>query len=191
MCIRDRERSSPPPVGEGPGEGWLMAALEFVVERLRVYLREQGFRYDVVEAALAARGDDPYRAYQTAEALSRWIAREDWSRILDNYARCVRITRELPERLTLNPVRFVRPIEHELYAAYQQARVQVTPQSSVDEFLSAFLPLVDIIDRYFAKETGVLVMDPDPAIRENRLAQVQAIAALAEGIVDLSRLEGF
>lgn len=175
----------------GKDMSWLSAALEFVVERLRVYLREQGFRYDVVEAVLAARGDDPYRAYQTTEELSRWVSREDWSRILDNYARCVRITRDLSERLPLDPARFVRPIEHELYAAYRQARAQVTPQSSVDEFLNAFLPLVDVIDRYFARETGVLVMDPDLAVRENRLAQLQAIAALAEGIVDLSRLEGF
>ncbi len=183
---------SPPLAGEGPGEGsWLSAALDFVIERLRVYLREQGFRHDVVEAVLAVRGADPFRAYQTVESLSRWVARDDWSRILDNYARCVRITRDLPERLTLDPARFVRPIEQELYTAYQQARAQVTPQSSVDEFLMAFLPLVDVIDRYFARETGVLVMDEDPAVRENRLAQLQAIAALAEGIVDLSRMEGF
>jgi len=183
---------SSPLAGEGPGEGsWLDAALDFVIERLRVYLREQGFRYDVVEAVLAVRGDDPFRAYQAVEALSRWVARDDWSRILDNYARCVRITRDLPERLTLDPARFVRPIEQELYTAFQQARARVTPQSSVDEFLTAFLPLVDVIDRYFARETGVLVMDEDPAVRENRLAQLQAIVALADGIVDLSRMEGF
>ncbi len=185
------ERYCPPLAGERSGEGWLAAALDFVVERLRVHLREQGFRYDVVDAVLAVRGADPFRAYQTVEALSRWVGRDDWSRILDNYARCVRITRDLPERLTLDPARFVRPIEQELYAAYQQARARVTAQSSVDELLTAFLPLVDVIDRYFARETGVLVMDEDSAVRENRLAQLQAIAALAEGIVDLSRLEGF
>jgi len=61
----------------------------------------------------------------------------------------------------------------------------------VDEFLSAFLPLVGVIDRYFAKESGVMVMAEDLAVRENRLAQLQHIAALADGIVDLSRLEGF
>jgi len=35
------------------------------------------------------------------------------------------------------------------------------------------------------------VMDPDPAVRQNRLALLQQLAALAEGIVDLSKLEGF
>jgi glycyl-tRNA synthetase beta subunit len=166
-------------------------AWEFVVGRLRVYLREQGFRYDVVEAVLAARGDDPYRARVSVEQLSRWVEREDWPRILDNYARCVRITRDFEERFSLDPDRFVRPAEEELYAAYRKARERVAPESSVDEFLTAFLPLVDVIDRFFAKESGVLVMAEDPALRENRLALLQHVAALAEGIVDLSRLEGF
>jgi len=50
---------------------------------------------------------------------------------------------------------------------------------------------VDVIDRYFARESGVLVMADDQTLRENRLAQLQHIAALSDGIVDLSRLEGF
>ncbi|MGB9888621.1 MAG: glycine--tRNA ligase subunit beta, partial [Anaerolineae bacterium] len=169
----------------------LEAARDFVVGRLRVYLREQGFRHDVVEAVLAVRGDDPYRALLTVEGLSRWAARDDWPRILDNYARCVRITRDLAERFTPDPGRFVHPIERELYDAWRVARERLRPDSSVDEFFAAFLPLVDVIDRFFARETGVLVMAEDPALRENRLALLQHIVTLADGIVDLSRMEGF
>ncbi len=184
-------RTSPSPRGGGPGEGWLAAALDFVVERLRGTLREQGFRYDVVDGVLAARGDDPFRAHQAIEELSHWVTRDDWSLILDNYARCVRITRGFIERFTLDPSRFIQPAEEELYTAYMEARAQVTPQSTVDKFLTAFVPLVEVIDRYFAKASGVLVMAEDRALRKNRLAQLQHIAALADGIVDLSRLEGF
>jgi len=169
----------------------LAAALNFIIERLRGTLREQGFSYDVVDAVLAARGDDPFRAHQAIEALSRWVTRDDWSRILDNYARCVRITRDFEEQFRLDPARFVQPAEEELYAAYGKARSDVTPESTVDEFLTAFLPLVDVIDRFFARESGVLVMAKDLELRENRLALLQHVAALAEGIVDLSRLEGF
>jgi glycyl-tRNA synthetase len=172
-------------------EETISAALDFIIERLRGILREAGYRYDVVDGVLAARGDDPFRAQQAVEELSQWVAREDWDRVLDNYARCVRITRGSEERFPLNPDLFVQPAESQLYAAYQQARAQVTPQSTVDEFLYAFLPLVEVIDAYFAKESGVLVMAEDQAVRKNRLAQLQHIAGLAEGIVDLSRLEGF
>jgi glycyl-tRNA synthetase len=172
-------------------EDALSAALGFVVERLRGVLREEGFAYDAVDAVLAAQGDDPFRARQAVEELTAWVARDDWSRILDNYARCVRITRDYDKRFRLDPARFVQPAEKRLYAAYQKAHTQVTPQSSVDQFLTAFVPLVDVIDAYFARESGVLVMDENQTLRENRLAQLQHIAALAEGIVDLSRMEGF
>jgi glycyl-tRNA synthetase len=172
-------------------EDALTAALDFVVERLRGTLREQGFGYDVTDAVLAARGDDPFRAHQATGELSQWVARDDWSRILDNYARCVRITRDFHERFPLDPARFVQPAEEELYAAYQEARGQVTPQSTVNEFIAAFLPMVDIIDGYFARESGVMVMAEEQELRVNRLAQLQHIAALADGIADLSRLEGF
>jgi glycyl-tRNA synthetase beta subunit len=175
-----------------PTHGQLNAALDFIVERLRGILREAGFRYDVVDAVLTTRRRyDPFRARQAVEQLAAWVARDDWSRILENYARCVRITRDFEKQFTLDPAHFAQPAEEKLYAAYQKARAQVTPQNSVDEFLTAFVPLVNIIDAYFARESGVLVMDEDANLRENRLAQLQHIAALAEGIVDLSRLEGF
>ncbi|MGD2148452.1 MAG: glycine--tRNA ligase subunit beta, partial [Anaerolineae bacterium] len=164
---------------------------EFIVERLRGSLRDLGYPYDAVDAVLAARGDDPYRAKQGVQQLSGWVEREDWDAILDNYARCVRITRDLDEAFELDPALFAQPAEEELYEAYLAARTELTPESSIDDLLTAFLPLVDVIDRYFARESGVLVMAEDDAIRENRLAQLQHIAALADGIVDLSRLEGF
>jgi glycyl-tRNA synthetase len=169
----------------------LSQALDFVVERLRGTLRDEEYRYDIVDAVLAARGDDPYRAHEAVEQLSRWVGRSDWDIILDNYSRCVRITRGYEEQFKLDPELFVQPAEEELYEAYRAARLKITPRSSVDQLLSAFLPLVDIIDRYFARESGVLVMAENDAVRENRLAQLQHVAALADGIVDLSRLEGF
>jgi glycyl-tRNA synthetase len=169
----------------------LQQALDFVVERLRGALRDEGFRYDLVDAVLAARGDDPYRSREGVEQLSRWVERDNWDSILDNYSRCVRITRGYEEQFSLDPGLFVRPAEDELHEAYRAARWEITPDSSVDELLTAFLPLVDVIDRYFARESGVLVMAEDDAVRENRLAQLQHIAALADGIADLSRLEGF
>ncbi|MCJ7737846.1 MAG: glycine--tRNA ligase subunit beta, partial [Anaerolineae bacterium] len=167
------------------------AALQFVIERLRGYLRDRGFSYDAVDAVLAARGDDPFRAYQAVEELTQWSARDDWSRILDNFARCVRITRNLDEQYQIDPGLFVQPAETELYESYTAAREQITTESTIGEFLGAFLPMIDVIGRYFERDSGVMVMADDRALRENRLAQLQHIAALADGIAALSRLEGF
>jgi glycyl-tRNA synthetase len=54
--------------------------------------------------------------------------------------------------------------------------------------MNAFVPLIPPINRFF---DDVLVMDEDLQVRANRLGLLQAIAALADGVADMSRLEGF
>lgn len=165
----------------------LDAAADFVTGRLQVALREEGFAYDVVAAVLAERGDDPVRARAAAGQLAAWVQRADWAQLLDNYARCVRITRDQP-RFTLEAERLTEPAERDLYASLLVAEAQVTPQSDVDDLLTTFQPLVPLIERFFV---DILVMAEDREQREARLALLQRVAALAEGIVDLSELEGF
>jgi glycyl-tRNA synthetase len=166
----------------------LDAASAFVVGRLQVWLREEvGFAHDVVEASLAARGENPVLAYQTAEQLTAWVAREDWSTILDNYARCVRITRDQP-RYTLDPSVLEEEASQALYAAVMDVEAHIGKASTVDALLNAFLPLVPLIERFFV---DVLVMVEDETLRAARLALLQRVAGLTRGIVDLSQLEGF
>ncbi len=168
------------------------AVLEFIVGRLRGVLRET-YAYDVVEAVLGAQAHDPYRAERHAAQLTQWVARDDWSLVLDAYARCARITRGQEKRFTLRPKAFKEQSEKDLYAGYQKVAEAIGPAADVDTLLSAFEPLVPTITTFFApaEEGGVLVMHEDQAIRENRLALLQAIVALAEGIADFSCLEGF
>ncbi len=160
----------------------------FVTARLRVWLREKGYRYDVVEAVLAQRGDNPFLAYQAVEALSRWVERQDWLPILNTYGRCVRIVRDQRERFALRPEALEDASEQRLFQAYEACARQVSRNSPVDELLGAFLPMMDAINTFFDK---VLVMDPDPAVRQNRLALLQHISSLTDGVVDLTQLEGF
>lgn len=165
----------------------LNAAVDFIVGRLQVMLRETGLAFDVVEAALAARGENPVLAREAARQLTAWVAKDGWSVLLDNYARCVRITREQP-RFTLDASLLREPTEQALYKALSAAETVISPASDVDSFLTAFTPLVPFIQAFFNE---VLVMDKDAALREARLALLQRVAGLAEGIVDLSKLEGF
>ncbi len=158
----------------------------FIVERLRNLLLEQGFRYDVVDAVLAAQGKNPARAMQAIKALSEWVSRSDWqSTILPAYARCARITRDLQQKLPLSESVLVETAEVELYQAVKKAVVQ---QKDVNAFLNAFLPLIPFINRFFDE---VLVMTDDLNLRHNRLALLQTIVAMSDGIADLSKLEGF
>jgi len=122
-----------------------------------------------------------------AELLT-WVRRDDWPLILDNYARCVRITRPEPETYPVDPERFEADIERELYDATCAAEQRMDAQGNVDDFLAAFAPVVPVIQRYFE---GVMVHAPDQAVRRNRLGLLQAVAGLARGRADLSELAGF
>ncbi|GAB4521020.1 MAG: glycine--tRNA ligase [Anaerolineales bacterium] len=162
--------------------------LAFIAERLRNLLLEQGYRYDVVDAVLARQGNNPALAAQAVRELSAWVTRPDWDTILPAYARCVRITRDQRERYPVVPETFAEASEHALYAALQQALAIKRRPGSVDDCLSAFLPLIPLINRFFDE---VLVMAEDPTQRANRLGLLQMIAALADGVADFSLLEGF
>jgi glycyl-tRNA synthetase len=171
------------------------ACLAFIIERLRNMLLEQGMRYDVVEAVVAAQGWNPAGTARAVKALSAWVTRPDWSSILPAYARCVRIIRSAGGKQALgesldrfDPQGLVEPGELALHQALQQAESAARRPGSVDDFLQAFLPLIPAINRFFDE---VLVMTEDAARRANRLALVQRVAGLADGAADLGHLEGF
>jgi glycyl-tRNA synthetase len=160
----------------------------FIAERLRGWLRDRGFRYDVVDAVLAERGDDPYRAYRAVAQLAAWVERDDWMDLLNAYGRCIRIVRDQAERFECNPDVDPEPATATLWKAYAAARTQVTPQSDVDRLLTVLHPLIPAINRFFDE---VLVMHEDRVLRESRLGLLQDIWHLSQGIVDVIRLEGF
>ena len=166
----------------------LDAVSAFISERLRGWLRERGFRYDVVDAVLAERGDDPYSAYRTAAQLAVWVKRDDWMDLLNAYGRCIRIVRDQEERFVFEPGLDSEPATAALRTAYESARAQISPESDVDRLLTALHPMIPAINRFF---DDVLVMHEDQALRENRLGLLQDIWDLSRGIVDVTRLEGF
>lgn len=164
------------------------ACLTFIVERLRHFLLEEGHNYDVVDAVLAAQGHNPAGADRAVKQLSFWVQRNDWDAILPAYSRCVRITRDLTERYHVDPGVMFESEEKRLYEALLEAERSERTPGSVDDFLEAFLPMIPVINRFFDE---VLVMTEDDAVRQNRLALLQRIAALADEVADMSRLEGF
>ena len=164
----------------------LTALQSFVTGRLEVMLRDQGHRASVVKAVLAEQANDPFLASQTAVSLSQAIEADGWDDMLTAYARCVRITRSLPEQLPLRPADFAEPSEQALVAAYQQAAAKA--DGTLPTLVATLRDLMTPINTFF---DAVLVMAEETAVRENRLALLQHIANLAQGIADLSELEGF
>jgi glycyl-tRNA synthetase len=151
-------------------------------------LLDAGYRYDVVDAVLAAQAANPAGVKRSVEALSQWVAREDWNSILPAYSRCVRITRDLKQTFIVDPGKFATPEEDLLYQAILKAELAVNSTKDVDGCLNAFLPMIPVINTFF---DTVLVMAEELAVRENRLGMLQRIAGLVKPAADLSYLEGF
>ena len=172
-----------PKRGEAQGQ-----CLEFIVARLRALLLAQGNRYDIVDAVLAAQGHDPAGSAMGVQELARWTERDDWPAILQAYARCARILRGQAGHLDLDPAIFSESEERKLHQEHNKAEAVDRSPGSVADFLGAFEPMIPAITAFF---DDVLVMSEDTAVRANRLAMLQRIVALADGVVDLSHLESF
>lgn len=164
------------------------ASLEFIQGRLRGVLLDQGYRYDVVDAVLAAQGWNPAGASRAVRDLSDHVTRANWSQVLPAYARCVRITRDQKERFSVDSAVLVDPAEKKLLELLVKAEAAARKPGSVEDFFAAFEPLIPAINNFF---NAVLVMAEDPALRSARLGILQRIAALAAGVADFSLLEGF
>ncbi len=162
--------------------------LEFIAGRLRVWLGEQGWSPDVISAVLKEQSANPYRAFVGIEQLTEWVKRDDWTPLLDGFARCVRITRNEEQTYSVKADLLAEPQEQALYAAYQTAAGQLDAGSNIDAFLNAFVPVLPAVTAFF---DNVLVNAEDESVRQNRLGLLQAIGALQTGRADLSELSGF
>jgi glycyl-tRNA synthetase len=175
-------------LGRTTSEQVLPDCLDFISARQQRLLLGKGWPHGVIEAVLAEQGYNPHGAALAVEDLAAWVGRPDWPKILQAYARCVRITRDIPGLPSFSPDRIVEPATRELHAAILAGEQQPRRTGSVADFVEAFLPVVPAIDRFFDE---VLVMTDERALRENRLALLQRVVKLADGVADLSKLEGF
>lgn len=161
---------------------------DFITRRLYGVLRDEGFAHDVTESVLAAQGNDPAHAYAAVKALTAGIDQMGWDDDFTAYARCKRIVRSLVERHALNPDVDPASVHRRLLDAYEAAALTVRTQPDIPTLLAALASLRAPINAFF---DAVLVMAEEPALRSARLGLIQAVAALPDGIADLTLLQGF
>ena len=163
--------------------------LAFIAGRQFGLLLADGHRHDAVEAVLAAQSTNPAGAAAGVAALERWVGRDDWDATLQSFARCVRITRSQPApTASVNEAALIERAEKDLAAALRTAEARPRGPGSVNDFLESFRPMVPAVSRFFE---DVLVMADDAGVRANRLALLHRVVALADGVADLSKMEGF
>ncbi|MGD8804322.1 MAG: glycine--tRNA ligase subunit beta [Chloroflexota bacterium] len=183
--LRQALKSAAPLLPVPAGEETIEEVLTFVNGRLENYLVEKGIRTSVVRAVLAEQGHDPYSADRAAAELDAEVRDSEWPALLDAYARCARISRDQPAA-QVRPAALQLPEEKQLLAAVERSEASL--DGTIPAFVLALRKAEPAITSFF---DSVLVMDDDPAVRQNRLALVQRVVALADGLADLSYLEGF
>ncbi|MCY3748742.1 MAG: glycine--tRNA ligase subunit beta, partial [Chloroflexi bacterium] len=124
----------------------------------------------------------PWRAAKRLEKFVPWVVSNDkWAQILNGYERCARISRDA-EEIPIQASLFKEAAEVALYREYLQAREEVDQEKDVDALLGAMEAMLPAITRFFDE---ILVMSEEEHIRRNRLALLQGISNLPNGIVDL------
>lgn len=172
--------------------------MQFFVDRLKVHLREQGVRHDLIAAIFAKGGDDDLvRVLAKVDALGRFLGEPDGGNLLVAYRRANNIVRaELKKTpdLKLGEVNgdlVTLDAERTLVAALADLGREVTgkTQDEADfrHYLAILARLRSPVDVFF---DDVTVNSDDADVRRNRLSLLSAVAGSMDRIADFSQIEG-
>lgn len=169
--------------------------LSFFHDRLKVWLKDAGRRHDIVDAVLTDTSDDLLIVVRKVEALSSFLATEDGANLLAGTRRATQLLAAEEKKGTaiadaIDLKLLTLDVERALHAAIVKASGNAATSVAREEFGTAMAALSGLrgpVDAFFA---DVLVNDPDPAIRANRLALLAAIRAATATVADFSRLAG-
>ncbi|GGC62526.1 glycine--tRNA ligase subunit beta [Chelatococcus reniformis] len=177
-----------------------VSLLAFFHDRLKVHLREQGARHDLIDAVLSLDGqDDLLLVVRRVEALGRFLASEDGRSLLAGVKRAANILRIEEKKdgvsygqgpdVTLILERG-EPAEKALVEALHAAREQAAAAVGREDFAAAMQALARLrgpVDTFFDQVT---VNADDPALRRNRLELLGEIRTATRDVADFSRIEG-
>ena len=170
--------------------------LSFFADRLKVHLRDQGARHDLVDAVFALGGDDLLIIVRRVEALGRFLDTEDGEHLLIGATRAINILRieEKKDSRTYDespdPTLFKRPEEKALAKAVDAVEKGSAAAITREDFEAAMAEMAKLrtpVDEFF---DHVTVNATDPGLRANRLRLLNRIRATTLTVADFSKIEG-
>ncbi|WP_313555151.1 glycine--tRNA ligase subunit beta [Agrobacterium cavarae] len=169
--------------------------LSFFHDRLKVYLRDLGARYDLIEAVLTPDSDDLLMVARRVEALTAFITGEDGKNLLAGTKRTTQLLAAEEKKGTVVADGVAEDLlkldaEKALHAAIKTASADAAKAVAAEDFRSAMQALSTLrapVDTFF---NDVLVNDEDAAIRANRLALLKAIREATGTVADFSKITG-
>jgi glycyl-tRNA synthetase beta chain len=172
--------------------------LAFFADRLKVYLRDKGARYDLIDAVFALPGqDDLLMIVRRVEALGALLDSEDGKNLLVGYRRAANIVRDEEKKDGVgafagahDPSALVLPEETALADALAAAGAEARERVAREDFEGAMRALATLrapVDDFFLRVT---VNADDPALRLNRLRLLNELRDAVHTVADFSRIAG-
>jgi glycyl-tRNA synthetase beta chain len=171
--------------------------LSFFADRLKVQLRDQGARHDLVDAVFSLGGqDDLLLVVHRVEALGKFLDTDDGKNLLAGTKRASNILsiEEKKDKRAFDGAPdaglYKLPEEKALACAIDQVKSEAAAAVAKEDFataMSAMAKLRPAVDAFFDK---VKVNDDEPTVRENRLKLLNEIRAATRAVADFSKIEG-
>ncbi|QCK88250.1 glycine--tRNA ligase subunit beta [Phreatobacter aquaticus] len=181
-------------------DGFSADLLSFFHDRLKVLLRDQGQRHDLVDAVLGSGegNDDLLLVVRRVEALAALLATDDGKNLLAGTKRAMNILRieEKKDGRTYSGapdaalIHAGLPEERALYGLLQSATAHARDHVAKEDFAGAMKALAELrpaVDAFFDKVT---VNAEDAAVRENRLKLLAELRAATATVADFAKIEG-
>jgi len=170
--------------------------LSFFADRLKVQLREQGARHDLVDAVFSLGGqDDLLIVVRRVEALAAFLATDDGKNLLAGVKRAANILRIEEKKDTRSydgaPDQALYGEAAESALAFMIVVVKQDAAAAIakEDFAGAMTALAKLrpaVDEFF---DHVKVNDDDKAVRENRLKLLNEIRAATRAVADFSKIQ--
>ncbi len=169
--------------------------LSFFHDRLKVYLRDQGARHDLIDAVIRPDADDLLMIARKVEALSAYINTEEGQNLVAGTKRAVNILNAEEKKgavveHVIDTRLFKEPAETALFDAMNEATNEAGNLIEREDFAGAMMALSRLRAPVDAFLDGVLVNDPDAAVKANRLALLGEIRKATQRVADFSKISG-
>jgi len=171
--------------------------MSFIYDRLKVYLRDQGIRHDVIDACLAMPGaDDLALLVARARALNDVLATEDGENLVQGFKRASNILSQAEAADGVEysfgaDVKFAEMDEEKaLFAALTTAEGAISPAIEAEDFAGAMGAMAQLrgpVDAFF---DAVQVNAESEILRRNRLNLLSQIRTICSQVADLTKLTG-
>lgn len=171
--------------------------LAFFHDRLKVFLKDQNIRHDVIDAVLAMPGnDDLTLVVKRAEALSAFLKTDDGENLIQGFKRANNILTQAEAKdgveysYGADPKFAETDEERALFTALDAAEAALAPAMQAEDFATAMAAMARLrapIDAFF---TAVQINAENPVVRRNRLNLLSRIRQICLSVADLTKLEG-